>query len=83
MAEARFHVVVHSEDDGSLWAEVEELPGCFASGFDLPELKEALYEAMQLWLPEGLVLGEPRWQQDAPKPGRRAAPKRQRMLVCA
>ncbi len=30
--------VVH-EEDGSYWAEVKELPGCFASGRNLEELK--------------------------------------------
>lgn len=33
MARVSFHAVVHEEKDGSLWAEVKELPGCFASGF--------------------------------------------------
>lgn len=39
---------VHQED-GSYWAEVVELPGCFASGDDLDELKEALAEAIFLY----------------------------------
>jgi predicted RNase H-like HicB family nuclease len=34
------------ESDGSLWAEVDELPGCFATGGDLNELVEALGEAI-------------------------------------
>lgn len=38
---------VHQEG-GSYWAEVVELPGCFASGDDLDELKEALAEAIFL-----------------------------------
>jgi predicted RNase H-like HicB family nuclease len=29
-----YTVHTHHEDDGSLWAEVADLPGCFASGFD-------------------------------------------------
>ena len=46
-----FTAIVH-EEDGSYWAEVVEMPGCFASGFDLDELKEGLVEAIQLCLPE-------------------------------
>jgi len=41
---------VHYEDDGSLWAEVLELPGLFASGFSEAELEEALTEAIGLYL---------------------------------
>lgn len=47
------HAVIH-EEDGSYWAEVRELPGCFASGHDLEEVKEGLIEAITL------VLGEER-----------------------
>lgn len=63
MAEITFHVQVTEESDGSYWAEVQELPGCFASGFSLDELKEATFEAIQLWLPDGIVLGKPRWSK--------------------
>ena len=38
------------EEDGSVWAEVAELPGCFASGKDLDELMEAMNEAVSLYL---------------------------------
>ena len=38
------------EEDGSYWAEVKELPGCFASGRDLEELKDAVLEAIELYL---------------------------------
>ena len=48
---AEFTAIVHQED-GSYWAEVVELPGCFASGFDLDELKEALVESIQACVPE-------------------------------
>lgn len=37
---------VRIEDDRSLWADVEELPGCFASGESLPDLVDALKEAI-------------------------------------
>ncbi len=38
------------QDDSAYWAEVVELPGCFASGRNLDELKEALQEAITLYL---------------------------------
>ena len=40
-------VRVH-EEDGSFWAEVVELPGCFASGDTLDELRAGLDEALRL-----------------------------------
>jgi predicted RNase H-like HicB family nuclease len=45
-----YTIEVHHEDDGSYWAEVRELPGCFASGQTLDELREALGEAISLVL---------------------------------
>jgi predicted RNase H-like HicB family nuclease len=62
MARVSFHAVVHEETDGSLWAEVRELPGCFASGLSVEELQDALFEAIQMSLPEGIELGEPEWR---------------------
>lgn len=49
--ERTFRVHIHNDgpDDG-LWAEVEELPGCFASGFTSDELRESLQEAIGLYL---------------------------------
>jgi predicted RNase H-like HicB family nuclease len=44
-------VVVHQEPDG-FWSEVDELPGCFASGRTLGELADALGEAV------GLCIGD-------------------------
>jgi len=46
---SEIHVKVHAEADG-FWAEVEELPGCFASGRSLAELERALNEAIDLYL---------------------------------
>lgn len=43
------HVVVHHED-GSYWAEVSEMPGCFAAASTREELDEALAEAISLWV---------------------------------
>jgi predicted RNase H-like HicB family nuclease len=49
-----YTVRIHHEpgQEYSLWAEVEELPGCFASGRDMEELQEALAEAISLYLSE-------------------------------
>jgi predicted RNase H-like HicB family nuclease len=41
-------VEVHDED-GVLWGQVVELPGCFATGETLDELTEALEEAIALY----------------------------------
>ena len=45
-----FHAEVHYEN-GTYWAEVRELPGCFATGDDESELREALDEAIEMCLP--------------------------------
>jgi predicted RNase H-like HicB family nuclease len=45
-------VRVHHEDGQDLWADIDELPGCFASGRDMNELREALDEAVSLYLSE-------------------------------
>lgn len=45
----RYHLNIHKED-GMLWAEVVELPGCFMSGKDYDELYEAAVEAIGLYL---------------------------------
>jgi predicted RNase H-like HicB family nuclease len=47
--ERAFHIEVH-RDDQDLWAEVSELPGCFATGETLAGLMEALEEAVALYL---------------------------------
>lgn len=47
-ATVEYVVRVHDGEDGSLWAEVLDLPGCFASGGSLDELREALEEAISL-----------------------------------
>jgi predicted RNase H-like HicB family nuclease len=46
----RFTLQIRDEHDGMLWAEVEELPGCFASGTDMDELLEAAAEAIGMYL---------------------------------
>jgi predicted RNase H-like HicB family nuclease len=40
---------VHAEE-GTYWADVPDLPGCFASGDTLDELFESLSEGMTLYL---------------------------------
>jgi predicted RNase H-like HicB family nuclease len=48
--------LIHSEG-GGYWAEVKELPGCFASGDTLDELLEALREGIALCLDEDQQTG--------------------------
>jgi predicted RNase H-like HicB family nuclease len=49
MSAAEYTLKVHDEGD-HIWAEVVELPGCFASGANMDELREALEEAMAMYL---------------------------------
>ena len=50
--ERAYTVRIHREAGHDLWAEVLELPGCFASGRTIGELREALGEAISLYLSE-------------------------------
>jgi len=63
MSEHEYIVKVHVEDESEmLWAEVLDLPGCFASGENLETLLEALEEAISLYLldePGGVALSPP------------------------
>lgn len=45
----RLTLNVRRDDDGSWWAEVDELPGCFASGTTLDELVDAAREAVAMY----------------------------------
>jgi predicted RNase H-like HicB family nuclease len=49
-------IEVRSEN-GSFWAEVSELPGCFASGDNLSELFNSLNEGIALYLDGDEVRG--------------------------
>lgn len=40
---------IHRED-GGYWADVPELPGCFASGDTFDELFNSLFEGIRLYL---------------------------------
>ena len=42
-------VNVQLDDDGSLFATVDELPGLFVSGFTVDELQSALVEAVAMY----------------------------------
>lgn len=57
MSQTEYIARVH-EEDGSLWAEVLDLPGCFASGDSLDELRRALEEAVGLYLSDERVPGK-------------------------
>jgi predicted RNase H-like HicB family nuclease len=52
MTERVYTVRVHHEPGEELWAEVPDLPGCFAAGSDMEELRQALTEAISLYLSE-------------------------------
>lgn len=43
---------VITEDDGSMWATVDEMPGVFAAGDNLEEIRTSLAEAIALYLAE-------------------------------
>jgi predicted RNase H-like HicB family nuclease len=45
-----YTVRVHHEPGEQLWAEVRELPGAFATGADMEDLRQALEEAISLYL---------------------------------
>lgn len=49
---------IHIEE-GSCWADVPELPGCFASGDTLDELFESLQEGVALYLADEGEQGGP------------------------
>lgn len=59
----KLNIVVHDED-GALWATVQEMPGVFATGDTMDELRESLQEGISLRLaepgqdPPPIVLGE-------------------------
>ena len=48
-----YTVLVHKGADGSYWAEVEELPGCFGSALTLEALEEDIKHAIEYHI-EGL-----------------------------
>jgi predicted RNase H-like HicB family nuclease len=54
----RYTVRVHQVPGQDLWAEVLELPGCFAAGATTAELNESLTEAISLYLDEPVRLDD-------------------------
>lgn len=61
MIEVTYAVTVHNEGPDGYWAEIDELPGCFASGMTMAELDEALDEAVGIYLSaaDGRVVATP------------------------
>jgi len=51
--------VIHDEEGGGYWAEVEELPGCFASGPTLDALEADVKAAIEQHVAALRELGEP------------------------
>jgi len=45
-----FTIEIHEDDDGALWGEVEDLPGCIVSGSDVDGILEAATEAIPMYL---------------------------------
>jgi predicted RNase H-like HicB family nuclease len=56
-----YTVIVHEaeEDEGGFWAEVEELPGCFASGKNLDDLDADVRAAIEAYLGALVEMGQP------------------------
>ena len=46
----KYTIKVFQEEDGSFYAEVAELPGCFSSWKDIDELKVNVKEAISCYL---------------------------------
>jgi predicted RNase H-like HicB family nuclease len=61
-----YTVRVHHEPGEQLWAEVLELPGVFVTGADMEELRQALTEAISMYLSEP---GEERHVELEDQPG--------------
>lgn len=80
MAQIKFDISV-DEEDGMLWGQVKQLPGCFASGANVDELQDALLEAIQMCLPEGIDLEGAKFISEPEDPPSAQIPRR--MLVCA
>ena len=50
LKEMKLTASVERDSDGSYWAQIKELPGCFASGFTMDELIEGLQDAIRVYL---------------------------------
>jgi len=47
---SEYTVLVHEAKEGGFWAEVEELPGCFASGDTRDELDADVQGAIKTYI---------------------------------
>jgi len=65
--ERAYTVLVHEDSDGSFWAEVEELPGCFGSGKNLADVETDIKQAIEVYIEALKEL-----EQDIPEPTLRA-----------
>lgn len=54
-----YHIGLQYEPDGTLFAEVRELPGCFAAGPNPAEALEMLRDSFELWVEDALERGLP------------------------
>ena len=50
----KFRALVHEDEDGSYWAEVDELPGSVTQGDNAEELTANLKEVIEMYL-EGFI----------------------------
>jgi predicted RNase H-like HicB family nuclease len=46
--------LIHRDEDGGYWAEVQELPGCITQGDSIEELEANLAEVAEMFV-EGLI----------------------------
>lgn len=72
-----YHVDLHFEED-HIWAQVKEIPGCFATGRDLEELSEALTESLNMCLGDGAAVAV----KIEPEQSSRAVPARIELVAC-
>lgn len=61
--ERAYTVLVHEDTDGTYWAEVQELPGCFGSGKTLAAVEVDIKQAIEVYIEALKELG-----QDIPRP---------------
>jgi predicted RNase H-like HicB family nuclease len=54
-----YTVLVRENESGGFFAEVAELPGCWADGATEQEARATLKEAMRLWIKTQLADGQP------------------------
>jgi predicted RNase H-like HicB family nuclease len=55
----KYTILVHEAEEGGYWAEVEELPGCFASGDTLDELEADVKDAIETYIAACREMGQP------------------------